>query len=347
MLFAQVRVFFSYRHGLWVPHMYNESSISASIVRLHNLHIHSKDVELFLISGAAVEIRGSVWEEDPKRNVDSGDARGDFGGDLGGERGACDGARCVGHNTSVSSTWRRHTHPKAWVQAEVAQSHFARLLWAVDEELELQQAAAAAASLDLHMSVLALGRQGQGQGAATTTLLAACVSAGRGLVIVSSYQDPGQPPGTVTGRVMWHLSLSLPEHVSAPEHLGASGHQDAGHHGAPLDVALEVRGLRFCSPHLVEGTRVTESGGVDVWLLWSECVGRDSTTGGGGGMGRAGDKARCVSWLSRWVSRDRWAIFCLVPRPRAPCCPLLPSCSFLSHCVTRSSPQTDGRRPKS
>jgi hypothetical protein len=302
----------------------------APIVRLHNLHIHSKDVELFLISGAAVEIRSAVWEEDPERNVDSADARGDGGGDGGG--GACDGAWCAGHNKSVSGAWRRHTHPKVWVQADVAQSRFARLLWAVDEELELEQAAAAAASLELHMSVLALGRQGQGQGAPTTTLLAACVSAGRGLVIVSSYQGPGKPPGTVAGRnregtvagrVMWHLSLSLPEHVGAPDHRGASEHVGAGHHGAPLDVA----GLRFCSPHLVEGTRVKESGGVDVWLLWSECVGRDSATGGGGGVGRAGDKARCVSWLSRWVSRDRWDFF-------FGCRALVPSAAFLLVCVS-------------
>ena len=148
------------------------------------------------------------------------------------------------------------------------------------------------------------------------------------MVIVSSYQGPGEPPGTVPGRVMWHLSLSLPEHVSAPDHRGAPEHVGAGHHGAPLDVALEVRGLRFCSPHLVEGTRVKESGGVDVWLLWSECVGRDSTTGGGGGVGGGGDKARCVSWLSRWVSRDRWAIFFFG------CRALVPRAAFLLVCVS-------------
>ena len=58
---AQVRVFFGWdtAAGIWRPYLYNESAAALGgrgTVALHNLHIHSKEVELYLSHGAAVSI---------------------------------------------------------------------------------------------------------------------------------------------------------------------------------------------------------------------------------------------------------------------------------------------------
>ena len=58
---AQVRVFFGWdtAAGIWRPYLYNESAAALGgrgTVALHNLHIHSKEVELYLSHGATVSI---------------------------------------------------------------------------------------------------------------------------------------------------------------------------------------------------------------------------------------------------------------------------------------------------
>ena len=54
----QARVFFGLSaDGLWLPYLYNESACGvARITAMHNLHIHSKDVELFLSAGSSVHL---------------------------------------------------------------------------------------------------------------------------------------------------------------------------------------------------------------------------------------------------------------------------------------------------
>ena len=303
----QARVFFAFRDGLWVPHVYNESALSAPVVRLHNLHIHSKDIELFLITGAAVEVRGAACEEHLERNVNR--AQGGWGDSHSASCAPHAGSAWQGSRDDIS-TQRDQRAYATWVQTEVAESRFARLLWAVDEELD--EDLAGAASLGLEMSVLSVRRQGLG----ATTLLAACVSAGRALVLLSStWHHAGATRGDES-KVLWRLSTESSE--------GAQS-------SPPLQAPPEAVRRRFCSPHLVERT-----GGGDVWLLWSTCVGRDSTTGGGGGVGKAADKARCVSWISRWVSRDRSPPSALVSlAPRATIC----DCFFADTASRWSEPE--------
>jgi hypothetical protein len=56
-LSTQVRVFFApTTDGSWHPLLYNESCKHCPLVPLHNLHIHSKDIELFLAQGARVAV---------------------------------------------------------------------------------------------------------------------------------------------------------------------------------------------------------------------------------------------------------------------------------------------------
>jgi len=306
---VQARVFFGLSaDGLWLPYLYNESACGvARITAMHNLHIHSKDVELFLSAGSSVHLLPLAHHKVKRHSIKTPKAQ-----DL--------SQHTLPH--TLPHLYLEHTQSAQetshgggmsggrWMVMEEEEARYATQLWARQGQEDewhsdewLDDEGNGAVSRNLELSALDLTEEGsEGAGVhvgharnqssasmRSSVLFATCVSDGRALLLIHHLATGG---GDASARhpLVWRLDID-----------------DAVGQHAPRS-----RSVRYCRPCLVGavGTSHYASHGAShggVYLVWSQCVGTDAFSGGGGGVHGQTEREDCESFLSRRMSHLQWS----------------------------------------
>jgi hypothetical protein len=318
---GESRVFFARCAGRWLPYLYNASlhvCTEASALPIYNLHIHSKDVELFQAKGAAVAIEPLSRRSEAAAATD--------------ESAAAMPQRTRRHVTQASAPSGAKPMRRWWVEMDPQEARLAQQLWAwsemgeqeradmgADQQEMLVEEAATAVSRGMAMAVAAVccWPDKSKEGGGLVTLVASTISDGRALLVRALV-----PPAHNS-----HAARAADDGRAHPS-LWRLHAEDAD--AASPGRAPRSRARRFSSPSFVAAREAAgEDGARQVWLVWSECEGSDPVAGAGGGWSGAGEMPDCCSWISEWSAfRSRLPASCnrrLVPARLA--------CARLSLCL--------------